>query len=609
MENHSHLNDLLKAIDFEEKEEQIRFQIEKNSSLSQLKKEGYALHPLHIQKRSFGFADYPEFSFKFPYPFDSKSMRDGAAIECFLQGEEPIKGILLQFNGQYGEVRLFTSDFPDWMDEKGVGIKLTPDLKTLDLMRKSIKDITSMPTLQTILNKIDGNEEVLVREVKSRLADEFPGLNASQQNAVQAIIENTDLLVLHGPPGTGKTTTLFEAVKALRNQGKKIIFSAPSNTAVDHFGHLLMQAQIPFLRVGNHIKTSASLLPYTIEGKLKETKVLKEIKQLKIKAEELRKIGHQYRRNFGKEERLQRQAIFQEIKSIRKEIKSIQQYEEAKIIDETQIFIGTPVGIYDTDLRTITCDHLIIDEAGQCLEPLAWSLFKHSEHITLAGDHFQLPPTVLSIDAAKLGLQVSILERVMKGNHQYYLLDTQYRMPETIVGFSNGYFYDHQIKSEKKRTDFHNTLHFYDTAGMDNEEKSDNEQNSSFYNPCELEGVEKIIQFNGLNPQETVMISPYQAQVEKAKEHFPALKRIASIDSFQGQEATNVILSLVRANTEGNIGFLKDYRRINVAMTRAQEKLFIIGDSATLGSDHFFNALISYFEEKGSYHSLFEIYY
>lgn len=607
MENQYYLKDLLKALDFEEKEEQLRFQVENNSSLSQLKKEGYALHPLHIQQRSFGFADYPEFRFKFPYPFDSNLMRDGAAIECFLQGEEPIKGILLNFNGNQGEVRLFANDFPDWMDEKGIGIKLTPDLKTLDLMRKSIKDISEKEELKNIFLKIVKEKEVLSPNPKT-ISNYFnSNLNDSQKKAVEAIINNNDLLVVHGPPGTGKTTTLLEAVKQLNEQGQKVIFSAPSNAAVDHFGKLLIEAKIPFLRVGNHFKADEELLPFTIEGKLKEAKVLKEIKQLKIKAEELRKIGHQYRRNFGKEERMQRQAIFQEIKNIRKEIKAIQHYEEEKVIEQTNVFIGTPVGIYETDLRQIDCQHVIIDEAGQCLEPLAWSLFKHAPSITFAGDHLQLPPTILSNEAVKLGLQISILERVMMGNHFYHLLDTQYRMPEEIIGFSNHYFYDGKIKSSNSKKSEQEPMYYFDTAGSDNEEKQDGDQNTSYYNPCELDTIAKIIEMYALKPEETVVISPYQAQVQKAKTLFPEIKKIASIDSFQGQEAKHVILSLVRSNSGGNIGFLKDYRRINVAITRAMEHLFIIGDSSTLGNDSFFNELLAYYEQHGFYHSVFEL--
>ena len=246
-----------------------------------------------------------------------------------------------------------------------------------------------------------------------------------------------------------------------------------------------------------------------------------------------------------------------------------------------------------------------MDEAGQCIEPLGWCIFPFADKIILAGDHWQLPPTVLSFEAARLGFDRSILETAIADTNNIHLLNTQYRMKEVIAGFSSSYFYNNQLLSPSHLENTGTHITFIDTAGSGFNE-THGPDGVSLQNIGELNIVKKLIESEQPDLLRTAFISPYSGQVAAAKEVLPKQIRISTIDSFQGQEKENIILSLVRSNEDGDIGFLKDYRRMNVAITRAKEQLFIVGDSATIGSDVFYNAFLTYIEKYGSYRTVWE---
>jgi superfamily I DNA and/or RNA helicase len=231
-----------------------------------------------------------------------------------------------------------------------------------------------------------------------------------------------------------------------------------------------------------------------------------------------------------------------------------------------------------------------------------------ADKIVLAGDHLQLPPTVLSDKAARLGLNRSILEVCFRKFPETYLLDTQYRMRHSIAQFSNNYFYEGKLKTIPELADQGVHFTFYDTAGAGCEEQQ-GENGNSLMNQGEMDTVIQLINLLELDPTKTALISPYSGQVNLAKQLLPTSIRVSTIDSFQGQEMENIIISLVRSNDEGEIGFLKDHRRMNVAMTRAKEQLFIIGDSATLAIDPYFSKLFDHAEATNSYKSVWEIKY
>jgi len=223
----------------------------------------------------------------------------------------------------------------------------------------------------------------------------------------------------------------------------------------------------------------------------------------------------------------------------------------------------------------------------------------------LAGDHLQLPPTVLSDEATRLGFTQSVLEISIKAIDEVYLLNTQYRMRQAIAGFSGNYFYNDLLLTAPHLLNQGSHITFIDTAGSGYHEIF-GPDGVSLQNEGELNIVRQLIETESFVPSKTAFISPYSGQVTAAKEILPKQMRISTIDSFQGQEKETIIISLVRSNDESNIGFLKDYRRMNVAITRAKEQLFVIGDSATIGADAFYHSFLTYIEKNGKYRSVWE---
>jgi superfamily I DNA and/or RNA helicase len=605
---HPHIIQLLQCIDLEEKEQVKRYSLDQQHTLKSLKAEGLALHPIVVTRKNFGYADYPEISFRLNFPTETNLFKDGAAIECFITGEEPVKGVLISLEGKVGEFRLFAPDFPDWIEDNGVGIKLAPDQRTTTIMKSVLKELENNKELFQLFQQLHSdsiNDFTAPKLQPISLDFKNKSLNDSQQKAVMAITQNEQITIVHGPPGTGKTTTLIEAIVQLVRAGEKVLVGAPSNTAVDNIAKGLIAQGLQVLRVGNTSKVDETIFLHTPEGKLSNSKQQKEIKELKIRAEQFRKMALKYKRSFGKAEREQRNLLFKEVKNIRTEIKKIQAYNEEKLYTEADVILGTPIGLYDSKIKHLTFHTLVMDEAGQCIEPLAWCIFPLAQKHVLAGDHLQLPPTVLSNEAARQGLNQSILERSIRQVRNVFLLNTQYRMREAIAGFSSNYFYEGLLQTAAHLGNTGAHISFIDTAGSGfNEEQGSN--GMSLQNEGELRIAQKLIETAALDPLKTAFISPYAGQVAAAKDVMPKEMRISTIDSFQGQEKEIIILSLVRSNDEGEIGFLKDYRRMNVAITRAKEQLFVIGDSATIGGDAFYNSFLTYIEKSGDYRTVWE---
>ncbi len=607
MSSHSHIEHILDCIELEIQEQEKRYKLDEQVGLKQLRALGVVLHPLMITRKSFGYADYPEISFRLPFVVDTSAFRDNSAIECFIEGEEPVKGVMMGMEGQKGTFRLFAPDFPDWIEDKGVGIKLAPDHYTNETMINAVKQIEDTPEMQKLFDQIHGTETFgQVQKENTSLTFKNNALNPSQQNAVASMTVNEGLLLLHGPPGTGKTTTLIEGIHQLILQGKSVLVTAPSNTAVDNIAKGLLDIDLSILRVGNSLKVDDAIFPFTPEGGMQDAQEQKEIKKLKIRAEELRKMSYQYKRHFGKTEREQRKLLMREVKRIRQEIKDIRSYFDEKLFASAQVVLSTPIGLKNFLPEGASFDTLVMDEAGQMIEPLAWVIFPFAKSWVLAGDPFQLPPTVLSDRAVQKGFNTSILEYGFKHCLNSSFLDTQYRMRKSIADFSSIYFYKGQLKTPDAQANMSEHIIFYDTAGTGFDEQSGSD-NVSLMNEGELSIVQQLMTSHGIANKDVAFISPYAGQVQLAKETLDKQIRISTIDSFQGQEKEIIILSLVRSNPDAIIGFLKDYRRMNVAMTRAKEQLFIIGDSSTIGQDPFYAQFLEFMESVNGYRSAWEL--
>jgi superfamily I DNA and/or RNA helicase len=540
-----------------------------------------------------------------------------------------IEGIITHQSGHRLKLSLRTDDLPDWCRSGKLGVDAVFDENSYNEMRTALKRAGSLPEKDRagrLVRVLTGAEKPRFPSVIPSFA--HPELNPFQQEAVAKILAAEDLAIVHGPPGTGKTTTLVQAVQALLKNGEgQLLVVAPSNAAVDLLSERLSRAGVRVLRVGNPARVSEDLMALTLDGQLAAHPGAREIKRLKKQAAEYRDLAHKYKRSYGKEERAQRAALFAEARSIAQQVEQHEQYLLDDLLAKAQVITATPVGASHYSVRQRQYGTVVIDEAGQALEPSCWIPVLKGRKLVLAGDHCQLPPTIKSEEAARGGLARTLLEKCVALHPEaVVLLQEQYRMNETIAGYSSAVFYEGKLRAHPSvahRTLFpgDEPLLFIDTAGCGFEEKYEGVRVS---NPEEaaflvrhLSGLVQQLQehYRPEDFPDTAVIAPYKQQSEVLQEllaeaalpGLPVARRAANtVDSFQGQERDIIYISLTRSNAEQNIGFLSEIRRMNVAMTRARKKLVVIGDSATLSQFPFYADFIQYAEQQGGYRSAWE---
>ena len=558
-------------------------------------------------------------------------LRFGMSAALFSQHDassDRVEGTISFISGNRLKITLRTDELPEWSRNGKLGIDAVFDENSYAEMEQALK------LAPLIAEKKD--EGILTRILTGlkkpgfldeKFNDLSGNLNPSQEIAVKKILEANELAIVHGPPGTGKTTTLVHAIGLMvKKQGRQVLVVAPSNAAVDLLSEKLSEKGLNVVRVGNPARVSTGQISLTLDSRMANHPGTKEMKRLKKQAAEYRDLAHKYKRKFGKEERDQRQALLAEARNISKEITRTEQYIINDILSRAQVITATLVGANHYSVRPLRYHTVVIDEAGQAIEPACWIPILKAEKLVMAGDHFQLPPTIKSSEAAREGLANTLMEKcVTLHPESVVLLEEQYRMHETIMGFPSQEFYGNRLTAHLS-----NARHllfpgdqpflFIDTAGCGFEEKW---EGTSISNPEEARFLLRQIKEQVLTLQKLytesdfptiALIAPYKHQVEILKEETsldPVLKHIGSlavntIDSFQGQERDAVFMSMTRSNADSTIGFLSEVRRMNVAMTRARKKLVIVGDSATLGQFPFYSDLISYAQVKNGYHSAWE---
>ena len=435
----------------------------------------------------------------------------------------------------------------------------------------------------------------------------FPWLNPAQEQAVNNVLRAKDVAIVHGPPGTGKTTTLVEAIYETLRRENQVLVCAQSNMAVDWISERLVDRGVNVLRIGNPVKVNDKMLSFTYERRFADHPDYPQLWSIREAIRKLRQ-GRKRRRDDGYHQKLER------LKSRATELEiriNAQLFGEARVIASTltgsasRLLIGQKFGT------------LFIDEAAQALEAACWIAIRRASRVILAGDHCQLPPTVKSIAALRGGLGTTLMERIVSQKPEVVtLLKTQYRMNEHIMRFSSDWFYGGMVEAAPQIRyrgilDLDNPMTWIDTAEVEGKEEFVGDSFGRI-NRAEaeltLDTLEKY--FTKIGKQRLLderidvgVISPYRAQVQllrrlvRKKEFFKPYRSLISVntvDGFQGQERDIIIISLVRANADGQIGFLSDLRRMNVAITRARMKLIILGDVQTMTCHPFYKKLWEY---------------
>ena len=434
----------------------------------------------------------------------------------------------------------------------------------------------------------------------------FPYLNETQEHAVNEVLCAKDVSVVHGPPGTGKTTTLVEAIYETLMRENQVLVCAQSNMAVDWISERLVDRGINVLRIGNPTRVNDKMLGFTYERRFEAHSDYPQLWAIRKSIREMRQHRKRGDDHFHqKMDRLKARATELEIRI------------NAELFGEARVIACTLVSSASRLLQGMKFATLFIDEAAQALEAACWIPIRKASRVILAGDHCQLPPTIKSLAAMHGGLDKTLMERIVENKPEVVtLLKMQYRMNDDIMRFSSDYFYHGEVESapEVKHRgilDYDDAFEWIDTADIDAREEFIGETFGRI-NKAEAELTLVVLQhyFEKIGKQRIMderidvgIISPYRAQVQylrhliKKQSFFKPYRHLLSVntvDGFQGQERDVIMISLVRANEEGQIGFLRDLRRMNVAITRARMKLIILGNTETMGRHPFYKKLINY---------------
>lgn len=441
----------------------------------------------------------------------------------------------------------------------------------------------------------------------------FPWLNKTQDEAVNKVMSAKDVAIIHGPPGTGKTTTLVEAIYETLHRENQVLVCAQSNMAVDWISEKLVDRGVNVLRIGNPTRVNDKMLSFTYERRFESHPDYSELWSIR---KTIREIRNRLRNSSSRE------SVRQQINALKDRATELEIRINESLFGEARVIASTLVS---SSGRVLTGRHfstLFIDEAAQALSAACLIAIRKADRVILAGDHCQLPPTIKCIEAARGGLDQTLMQKTALAKPECVsLLKIQYRMNDDIMNFPSRWFYHGELKSAPEVKyrgilDYDTSLVWYNTEGCDYNEEFVGESFGRINKPeaqMLMEKLEEYIRRIGEHrvQEEKIdfgLISPYKSQVQYLRQllrrssffkPFRGYITINTVDGFQGQERDVILISLVRANEDGQIGFLNDLRRMNVAITRARMKLIIFGDASTLTGHPFYKKLYDYIKEKG----------
>jgi ATP-dependent RNA/DNA helicase IGHMBP2 len=516
------------------------------------------------------------------------------------------------------------ADWPEIDSSTDVRLDISYDETARQRQRNALLEVKRSP-----MNRLGQLREVLLGNRPFGFLPEMTeeplnqGLNAPQRAAVDFALAAKEVAIIHGPPGTGKTTTVVELIRRAAARGEKVLACAPSNMAVDNLLERLVRAGERAVRIGHPARVLPELREHTLDLMVDSHNDMKVARRLVKEAQQLRHKADRFTR--AKPLPGAKRELRDEARALLADARRLEDQVATSILDRSTVVCATLTGVDPVILGDRHFDLCVIDEAGQSTEPPSWIPLLRCDRVVLAGDPFQLPPTILSSEALKEGFGVSLLERLMlaQGEKIARRLTIQYRMHAEIGAFSSQEFYEttlvphasvaaHLLRDLPHVSDSELTatpLEFIDTAGAGYDETPEPDGESRL-NPQEAAVVQRrVTQLleHGVAPREIAVITPYAAQARHLRQLLGIEElEVDTVDGFQGREKEAVIISLVRSNPRGEIGFLGDIRRMNVALTRARRKLVVVGDSATIGGHPFYDRLLQYFESQLAYRTVWE---
>ena len=633
----------------EQQEDLEQFKIKSaQTTIAERQKRGLTWYPVTITKEEIGFGGKLVLELERPASQNSLHLfqvgRNAALfgnIPNRAGSDRPtLNGVITAVRRNKILLATTKEDLPDWVDEGKLGVDLTFDEVSYREM-----DYAMGKVMGAYENRLAELRDMLLGGKLARFRPDadvslyYPSpLNESQLAAVRHVLAAQDVAIIHGPPGTGKTTTLVQAIIETIRRERRVLVCAPSNTAVDLLTEKLAERGVNVIRMGNPSRVSDLLLEHTLDAQIMSHKSYSELKSMRQTAEQYRDMAGKFKRHFGWEEREQRRLLKDQAHQLVQESDQLERYITEDLLDKVQVITCTLVGAGNRAIRHLTYETVFIDEAAQALEPGCWIPITRANRVVLAGDHCQLPPTVKSEQAARDGLRETLFEKCIQRQPDVArMLEVQYRMHEQIMAFSSAQFYDNKLIAHAtvRHADLPDydlrfapdlAVEFLDTAGFGFQEMGIAESRS-VANPEEAdlllrrltELLAAYVPEDHLEDLLTVgVIAPYRSQINYLKdkvEETPELAEmtthrlltVGTVDAFHGQERDIICVSMTRSNAAGDIGFLSDIRRMNVGMTRARRKLLIVGDSSTLGRHPFYKDFLDYVESIGAYRTAWEM--